>query len=84
MKFSESTQSLPDRVALNSHDEIQLKSGRYTIDNGIGQGGYGTVYKVVREDSQIFALKILRLWDVLPNEYGFLIKRFQGEFQVGQ
>ena len=41
------------------------------------------MYKI-KEDTITFALKILRLWEVLPNQYSYLIERFQREYTVGQ
>lgn len=61
--------------------------GRFTVEEEIGKGAYGTVYRahssVPGEDS--VAIKLLRLWEMEgAKDREHLLKRFQGEFKAGR
>jgi serine/threonine protein kinase len=51
----------------------------------LGEGSFGVVYKVKeRNNSNYFALKLLRLWEIPPDVRNSLIERFDMEFETGQ
>ena len=50
----------------------------------LGEGAFGKVYKVEDNKGTVYALKILRLWDVSPDIRQALIERFEMEFRTGQ
>lgn len=83
MNYVESNQHIPDRVYFNEADQLDLKSQNYEVICRIGAGGFGEVYKVSDSNKQVKALKILRLWEVLPTHISLLKDRFQREFDVG-
>lgn len=50
----------------------------------LGEGAFGKVYKVEDNKGTVYALKILRLWDVSPDIRQALVERFEMEFRTGQ
>lgn len=60
-----------------------MPSGLKVLDT-LGEGAFGKVYKVEDEKGVVYALKILRLWDVSPDIRQTLIERFEMEFKTGQ
>lgn len=56
---------------------------RWRVDTLLGEGTYGAVYKVQDHRSQIFALKILKLWMVAHDDRESLQRRFDREYQTG-
>ncbi len=61
-----------------------LIDGRYTVDQPLGEGTFGIVYRVRRKgDSRTFALKLLKLWAVESAERLRLLKRFDQEYETG-
>jgi serine/threonine protein kinase len=60
------------------------KIGAYTVQNRIGEGSFGLVY-AVEKDEKIFALKLLKLWEVAGrSEKESLLQRFEREYEVAQ
>ena len=61
-----------------------LIDGKYIVDRPLGEGTFGKVYRVkCNSDSRIFALKLLKLWEVQPLEREKLLKRFNQEYETG-
>ncbi len=61
-----------------------LIDGKYIVDRPLGEGTFGKVYRVKRNsDNKIFALKLLKLWEVQPLEREKLLKRFDQEYETG-
>lgn len=56
----------------------------YTIDKSLGEGTFGHVYKVHNNHGDLFALKLLKLWDVSNEERQQLISRFDMEYDTGR
>lgn len=57
----------------------------YVVEKLLGEGSFGNVYKVRDGHSQeVFALKMLRLWEAPPEVRVPLLKRFDLEFETGQ
>jgi serine/threonine protein kinase len=51
----------------------------YRVDKKIGEGGFADVYRVHNGAGEVFALKLLRMWKVTPEEQGEVLKRFERE-----
>lgn len=59
-----------------------LFDGKYRVIEKIGGGSYGDVYKVENFQGEEFALKILRLWEIMSDLHDGLVKRFEHEYKV--
>ena len=73
--------SAPGRCVFSSGDRI---NHTYKVLSKLGEGTFGSVYKVQTNDGQIRALKLLKLWEVNPGDRDILIKRFEMEFETGR
>ena len=73
--------AIPHRAELKPGNIVNNK---YTVQKTLGEGAFGSVYKVVDYDKKEFALKMLRLWDVPSEIRQPLVDRFNMEFQTGQ
>ena len=71
---------VPKRLMYKEGDSIVSK---YRILKELGDGAFGQVYKVVDRDNNLYALKVLRLWDVQAEIRKPLVDRFEMEFQTG-
>lgn len=58
--------------------------GKYIVDKVLGEGTYGCVYRVKDTEGKIYALKLLKLWEVIAQERDELLKRFDLEYETGQ
>jgi len=59
--------------------------GRYTIEQRLGEGTYGVVFKVTDEvEKTTRALKVLKLWEVPDVDREYLNKRFEREYETGR
>lgn len=75
---------VPLRTDYNPGDLI---SQRYLVEKSLGEGAFGQVLKVrdcQSTDNKVYALKLLRLWDVPSDLRQPLIDRFKMEFETGQ
>lgn len=75
-------QPIPLRCELGIGDQIDT----YQIEQVLGEGTFGIVYKVSSNKVPgVFALKLLKLWEV-PNqgERQKVLQRFKREFECGQ
>ena len=63
--------------------EGDLIDNKYRVEKRLGVGSYGTVYRV-RLGVNVYALKLLRLWEVSANLHDELIKRFNLEYSVSK
>jgi serine/threonine protein kinase len=63
--------------------EIGTTIDNYLITGKLGEGTFGRVYKVEHAEGGIFALKLLKLWEVAyPKDREIIIRRFQREFEL--
>ena len=68
---------IPMRVSPIEGDYI----GNYKILSLLGEGTFGSVYKVASPDGRVLALKLLRLFDLYPvTERQNVARRFDLEF----
>lgn len=72
---------IPKRI---DYADGQVVLSKYKIVKALGDGAFGQVYKVSDlQTNQIYALKLLRLWDVPAEIRQPLIDRFDMEFKTG-
>ncbi len=71
----------PSRCIYTSGDSIEHK---YRVLKLLGEGTFGTVYKVLDHQGRILALKLLKLWEVHPSDRENIVRRFDMEYETGQ
>ena len=69
------------RCDFRSGDYIDRK---YYVEKSLGEGSFGKVFKVKDPFGKIYALKLLKLWEVHPDIRQQLVDRFDMEFDTGQ
>lgn len=57
---------------------------RYTVTRNLGEGAFGKVFQVNDNAGNVYALKLLKLWEVHPEIREQLANRFEMEYQTGQ
>jgi len=82
--FFENLNKIPARIDLEDNDKLILDCGNFKVIKKLGRGGFGTVYKIENDKNNKYAIKVLDLWRIKPNEYNNIIKRFKQEFKAGQ
>jgi serine/threonine protein kinase/ribosome-associated protein YbcJ (S4-like RNA binding protein) len=75
---------VPEAVDLHKGDEVKGIKNKYHIVNSIDKGGYGLVYLAKDQEDTQYALKVIEMRKVLPNEHQEIRKRFEREFEAGQ
>lgn len=73
--------AIADRCDFRAGDSID---GLYRIEQSLGEGTFGVVYRVKDFKDQVYALKLLKLWTVTPEISKGLQDRFVMEFETGQ
>jgi serine/threonine protein kinase len=68
-------------VNIKPGEKIKLSSGTYHIESEIGSGGFGTVFKGIKEGSY-FAIKLNRIWELMPDDREDLKKRIKLEYEI--
>lgn len=58
--------------------------GKYCVESRLGEGTFGSVYKVKDTQGSLRAVKLLKLWAVPPEDCNNLRERFTMEFETGQ
>src|SRR5688572_4223433 len=74
----------PKKIKLSSGEKLTLDSGTYEILQEIGRGGFAHVYSIKDSKGNIYAIKVLDLWTVRPDEYSTLIGKFNQEYHAGK
>lgn len=62
----------------------ELIDYQYTITKTLGEGAFGKVFKVSDSAGKVYALKLLKLWEVHPDIRQQLSDRFEMEYQTGK
>ena len=70
-----------DRCDFRKGDYI---AGKYKVEKVLGEGSFGVVFLVKDENGLVYALKLLRLWEVPPDIREQLIIRFDMEYTTGK
>ncbi len=68
-------------LKLQPGQNLPLSSGSYHIESEIGRGGFGSVFKAVK-DNGYFAIKVNRIWEMLPEDREEIKKRIKLEFEI--
>lgn len=83
--LNESLGRIPGKISLHDNDIVRTRNGDYKVLKVLGKGGFGTVYKVISlADNKVYALKVLNLWEMLPDEYDFLTRKFNLGYRTGR
>lgn len=56
----------------------------WTVDDFLGEGTFGQVFRVHDRTGNPRALKILKLWSIMASERPALLKRFDREYETGR
>ena len=56
--------------------------GRWRVDSFLGEGTFGQVFRVKDTAGKIYALKLLKLWEIVAAERPNLLKRFEREYET--
>lgn len=56
---------------------------KFQVENVLGEGTFGKVYAVKDHYGTLYALKLLRLWEIHPDLRQGLIDRFDMEYETG-
>lgn len=57
---------------------------QYRVERMLGEGSFGVVYAVSDRQGRLYALKLLKLWEVPADIRGSLLARFDMEFETGR
>ena len=71
---------MTQRCDFNIGEQID---NRYWVEGVLGEGTFGKVYSVKDSKGEVYALKLLRLWEVHPDLRQGLVDRFDMEFETG-
>lgn len=58
--------------------------GIWKVDSFLGEGTFGQVFRVKDSNGNLYALKLLKLWEVMASERPNLMKRFEREYETGK
>ena len=72
---------IPERYDCKVGDII---GGKYCVKSVLGEGSFGYVYKVSDLSGRVWALKLLRRWEVPATIRQPLIERFDMEYRTGR
>lgn len=69
------------KIKISAGDNLELSSGAYLIEEEVGEGGFGTVFKAIK-DKQYYAIKLSRIWELLPGDREEIKERIRQEFAI--
>ena len=62
-----------------------LIDNRWKVKARLGEGTFGQVFKVHDlNNGRVYALKLLKLWEIQATERASIMKRFDREYETGQ
>ena len=70
---------IPERCDCHPDDVV---ASRYVVEKVLGEGSFGVGYKVKDLDGRLWAMKLLRLWDVPSTIRQPLVSRFEMEYKT--
>ena len=70
---------IPERCDCRPGEMVGMK---YRVESELGQGSFGVVYKVKDQSGRVWAMKLLRLWDVPSTIRQPLVSRFEMEYKT--
>lgn len=73
--------TVAQRCCFNVGDVVDM---RYDVRKVLGEGSFGKVYAVADRQGQLYALKLLKLWEVPSEIRQSLTDRFDMEFETGR
>jgi len=68
-------------VRIKPGEQLNISSGKYLIESIIGTGGFGTVFKASK-NKKYYAIKLNRIWELLPGDREDIIQRIKQEFEI--
>lgn len=68
-------------IKIQPGENLKLSSGTYFIEKEIGKGGFGSVFRATK-DNRTYAIKINRIWELLPADRDEIKKRIKQEFEI--
>lgn len=74
---------MQDMAQRCNYGEGDIIDGKFQVERVLGEGTFGVVYSVKDHHGDVYALKLLRLWEVHPDLRNGLVKRFRMEFETG-
>lgn len=71
----------PEKIIFQLPQYVQIEEFDILIKEEIGHGGFGSVYLVEYEGDN-YALKLYRMWEILPEERNDILKRIYQEYRI--
>ena len=79
--MSQSQTAIAERCHFTPGDFID---GTWKVDSFLGEGTFGQVFRVMDSGGKTYALKLLKLWEIMASERPNLLKRFEREYETGR
>ena len=78
--MSYSQPAIAERCSFTAGDYID---GKWKVESFLGEGTFGQVFRVKDSGGRTYALKLLKLWEIMASERPNLLKRFEREYETG-
>ena len=59
-------------------------AGKFRVNRCLGEGSFGKVYQVVDNMDNVYALKLLKMWEVPSHLQEKVLARFNMEYETGK
>jgi serine/threonine protein kinase len=73
----------PERISFRLPQSLHLDGLDIYIKEEIGSGGFGSVY-LAEHEGALYAVKLYRMWEVLPAEREDVLKRIYQEYKISE
>ncbi len=73
----------PEKISFRLPQSVHLEAFDVLIKEEIGSGGFGSVYLAEHQGNQ-YAIKLYRMWEVLPSERANFLERIYQEFKISE